>query len=151
MELGGEGIESRVIDGVLHIKTPSRMVGYNNAPSPFDSAGRHHTGYVDEEDGRYLKIAGRKDDVVNVGGLKLVPADVEKIALGIMGVRFAAATKHENPVMGHCVELLVEVAEDSNRDTISVKRQMREKVPQHMVPQVITMGCVGASPRFKRL
>ncbi len=68
MKVGGEGVETRVVDGVLQIRSDSRMLGYLNAPSPFDAQGWYDTKDVVEEKNGYYKVVGRVSDVVNVGG-----------------------------------------------------------------------------------
>src|SRR5678815_6121648 len=69
MKIGGEGIETRIVDNVLHIRSANRMLGYLNAPSPFID-GWYDTGDLVERDGDYIKVVGRARDVLNVGGLK---------------------------------------------------------------------------------
>ena len=39
MKIGGEGVESKVINNVLCLRSKSRMLGYLNAESPFDQDG----------------------------------------------------------------------------------------------------------------
>jgi acyl-CoA synthetase (AMP-forming)/AMP-acid ligase II len=51
MKVGGEGVETRVVDGVLKIRSSSRMLGYLNAPSPFDAEGWYDTKDVVEAKG----------------------------------------------------------------------------------------------------
>ena len=44
VKVGGEGFETRVVDGILHIRANSAMLGYLNAESPFDEDGWLNTG-----------------------------------------------------------------------------------------------------------
>ncbi|PFR98901.1 AMP-dependent synthetase, partial [Bacillus cereus] len=39
IKLSDENIESRIVDGMLQIKSMSTMIGYINAPSPFTKDG----------------------------------------------------------------------------------------------------------------
>ena len=39
VKVGGEGFETKIVDGILHIRADSAMLGYLNAPSPFDEEG----------------------------------------------------------------------------------------------------------------
>jgi long-chain acyl-CoA synthetase len=68
VKVGGEGFETRVVNGLLEIKADSAMLGYINAPSPFTEDGWFMTGDQVEEDGEYIKILGRKSEIINVGG-----------------------------------------------------------------------------------
>ena len=58
------------------------MFGYLNEKSPFDKNGWYNTNDIVEskQDG-HLKIVGRKSDVISVAGLKILPSEVERIAL----------------------------------------------------------------------
>ena len=68
MKVGGEGFETRVVDGKLQIKAQSAMLGYLNAPSPFTPDGWLVTDDVVEVDGEYIRILGRESEIINVGG-----------------------------------------------------------------------------------
>ena len=86
MKIGGEGIESRVVDGVLQIRSQTRMLGYLNADSPFDENNWYITNDIVEEKNGYYKIVGRTSEVINVGGLKFMPSEIERAALEFDGV-----------------------------------------------------------------
>jgi long-chain acyl-CoA synthetase len=66
-------------DGLLEIKAKSAMRGYLNAESPFTPDGWFKTGDAVEVDGEYIKILGRKSELINVGGEKVYPAEVESV------------------------------------------------------------------------
>ena len=44
LKVGGEGFETKVVDGILWIRSEANMVGYLNAPNPFDEDGWMCTG-----------------------------------------------------------------------------------------------------------
>ena len=85
VKLGGEGYETRVVDGLLEIKARSAMLGYLNAPSPFTEDGWFRTGDRVEVDGEELRILGRVSEVINVGGQKVDPVEVEDSILRSRG------------------------------------------------------------------
>ena len=70
LKVGGEGYETRIVDGIFQIKAASAMLGYLNAPSPFTEDGWFNTGDAVEVDGDYIKFLGRKSEMINVGGEK---------------------------------------------------------------------------------
>jgi long-chain acyl-CoA synthetase len=105
MKIGGEGVETRVIDNVLEIRSKTRMVGYLNADSPFDSDGWYNSKDIVEERNGYYKITGRTSEVINVGGLKFMPSEVERVALQFAGVELVKAEGKPNPITGQHVEL----------------------------------------------
>ena len=79
------------------------MMGYLNAPSPFDAEGWMNTQDVVEVDGEWIRILGRKTDIINVGGQKVYPAEVESMLLQMPNVRDVAVFGEPNPITGQIV------------------------------------------------
>ncbi len=79
VKIGGEGYQTRIVDGILQIKADSAMLGYLNAPSPFTEDGWFVTGDMVVQDGEYIQFLGRKSEIINVGGEKVFPSEVENI------------------------------------------------------------------------
>lgn len=150
MQVGGEGVESKVIKDVLHIRSKNRMVGYINAPDPFDGKGWYNTNDVVEVDGDWIKVVGRTKDVVNVGGLKFSTAEVEDVALEFPGVEFAKAEGRENPITGNHVELTVQSSNQGEVDLAALKKFLKTELEPHKQPMRVTLGEVEISPRFKK-
>ena len=124
MKLGGDGFETKVEDGILFIRGKSAMKGYLNAPSPFDQEGWFDTkDRVEEKDG-YLRILGRTTDLINVGGEKVYPIEIENKLLQIDGVLDARVFGEKNPIMGNTVaaEILVD-PENNNNEFRRILRQ----------------------------
>ena len=83
VKIGGEGFSVRVIDDMLQIKSDSAMIGYLNAPSPFTDDGWFMTGDAVEIKDDYFRILGRKSELINVGGEKVFPQEIENTILEI--------------------------------------------------------------------
>ncbi len=154
MDVGGHGFSTAVRDGVLWIKSPSSMLGYLNAPSPFDDDGWLNTGDAVEvaEDGS-LRVLGRLSALVNVGGEKVSPAEVENVLLRAGNVRDVVVSGRSNAVTGNVVVATVELVEAEERRALSrrLRRFCAEKLPPHKVPAVITVSDVPLhGERFKR-
>lgn len=150
MKVGGEGVETRTTEGVLEIRSDSRMLGYLNASSPFDSDGWYNTkDLVIERNGMY-KITGRSSEVINVGGLKFMASDVESVALSFDGVDLAKAIGRSNPITGQHVELQVQPAADGQFDTRGLQDFLEANLPSHMIPRKITLSEIAVSHRFKK-
>ncbi len=103
MKIGGDGFETRVIGGLLQIRARSAMLGYLNATSPFTDDGWFITGDAVEVDGDYIRVLGRKSDLINVGGEKVYPAEVEDVLLQMSGVADVAVAGEPNPITGNIV------------------------------------------------
>jgi acyl-CoA synthetase (AMP-forming)/AMP-acid ligase II len=112
MRVGGEGFETKVVDGTLRIRTASAMLGYLNTDAqPFDAEGWFDTQDEVEVDGEYIRILGRRSEVVNVAGQKVYPAEVESVLLQMDNVRDALVSGKPNPVTGQVVVAEVRLAE----------------------------------------
>ena len=150
MKVGGEGVETRVVDGVLQIRSSSRMLGYLNAPSPFDAEGWYDTKDVVEEKGDYYKVTGRISDVINVGGLKFMASEVERVALTFPNVSLVKASPKQNPITGQHVELLVQPTSKEGIDKEALMVFLKERLQPHMVPKRIRVESVAVGHRFKK-
>ena len=150
MKVGGEGVETRVVDSVLEIRSQTRMLGYLNAGSPFDDDGWYNTGDIVEERAGYYKVTGRTSEVINVGGLKFMASEVERVALQFEGVELAKAEGRLNPITGQHVELTVQPASDVDLDKGALKAFLRSQLPGHMLPQRLKISVISVGHRFKK-
>ena len=150
MRVGGEGVQVKVEDGTLRIWSPTRMIGYLNAESPFDHDGWYDTKDVVETRGDFIRVVGRNSDVINVGGLKFMASDVERVALQFPGVKLVSVSGRANPVTGQHVELTFESSDGTSVDVEELRRFMSESLPSHMKPQRIRRGQVSINHRFKK-
>ncbi|WP_286745637.1 ANL family adenylate-forming protein [Aquabacterium sp. UBA2148] len=150
MKVGGEGVETRVDDQVLKIRSQTRMLGYLNADSPFDDEGWYNTKDVVEQDEGWFRVNGRVSDVINVGGLKFMAADVERVALEHPDVSLAKAVPRSNPITGQHVEMTVQTKEGATLERDALMQHLTERLPRHMVPRRITLGSVAVGHRFKK-
>lgn len=121
--VGGEGFETKVVNGVLWIRSDYSMVGYLNAPSPFDSDGWLNTGDMVEVDGEWLRILGRDSDVINVAGQKVFPAEVEQAILEVRNIRDVAVYGEPHALLGQTVVARVSTLEPE--PALAVKQRIR--------------------------
>lgn len=131
-----ETFQTKIIDDILYIKSKSAMIGYLNAPSPFDEDGWFNTKDKVLQNGDYVKILGRTTDLINVGGQKVYPIEVESTFLecdGVLDIRVYGA---DNPIMGKVVEAEVKVRDDNNnRDFIKQLRKFgKEHLEDYKIP-----------------
>lgn len=150
MKVGGEGVETRVVNNVLQIRSQSRMLGYLNAPSPFDAEGWYDTKDVVEEANGCYKVVGRISDVINVGGLKFMASEVERVALEFPNVSLVKAYPKQNPITGQHVELMVQPTTEGFVNKDSLMSYLKSKLQPHMVPKRIRVEDVSIGHRFKR-
>lgn len=154
VKLGGEGFETRVVDGILQIKAESAMLGYLNAPSPFSEDGWFITGDEVEVDGEYFRIRGRRSELINVGGEKVYPAEVESLIQQIENVAEVSVYGEKNPITGNivCASVRLLEPEDSKTASLRIKKYCRERMPAFKVPvKVNIVDEEMHSERFKKM
>ncbi len=149
MQIGGKGIETRIVDGVLDIKSENRMLGYLNAESPFVD-GWYDTGDLVEQDGDFIRIAGRAKEVINVGGLKILPSEIERVALLYPDVLRAKAQGVPNPLTGQHVEVTCEPKPGATLDRRALMFHFRSHLQKQVAPHRVIVGEVAVSHRFKQ-
>ena len=133
----GKGVQHKVVDGILWLKSQTAMLGYLNAESPFDTDGWLCTGDLVEQKGDKYLILGRKESIINVGGLKVYPAEVESHLLQVEGVKDALAWGKKNPVTGQvvAVKVLVDAGVQNAEFTDRLKRHCRAHLEEYKVPR----------------
>lgn len=124
MKIGGEGFETKIVDDILYIRAESAMIGYLNAPSPFDEEGWFNTKDKVELKDDYMKILGRTTDLINVGGEKVYPNEVESVLLSVPGVKDVYVYAKDNPITGKMVvaDICVDT-ENNNREFVKMLRR----------------------------
>ncbi len=150
MKIGGEGVETKVKDDVLYIRSQSRMLGYLNAPSPFDGEGWYNTNDVVEARNGFYKVVGRVSDVINVGGLKFMASEVERVALEYPSIELVKAFAKPNPITGQHVELTVQPTQHAEIETNLLSEFLKSRLQSHMVPKRIRVESVAVGHRFKK-
>jgi acyl-CoA synthetase (AMP-forming)/AMP-acid ligase II len=123
IRLGKGDIEHKVVDGVLWLRSPHAMRGYLNAPNPFDSDGWFNTQDMVEQDGEFMMIRGRKSEIINVGGMKVYPTEVENVLLAADNVRDVTVYGRRNPLVGQVVAARLSLREAENEE--AARRRLR--------------------------
>ena len=154
VKIGGEGFETRVVDGMLQINAESVMLGYLNAPSPFTEDGWFITGDEVEVDGEYFRILGRRSELINVGGEKVYPAEVESVIQQIDNVSEVTVYGEKNPITGNivCANVLLHEPEDAKAAILRIKKYCRGHMPTFKVPVKVNIVDEDMhSERFKKM
>ncbi|MEW6443444.1 MAG: fatty acid--CoA ligase family protein [bacterium] len=154
IKVGGEDYETRIVDGVLQVRARTAMLGYLNAPCPFDEQGWFNTRDKVEVDGEWIRILGRDTDIINVGGQKVYPAEVESVLLEMDNVREVSVCGRPNPIMGSVVAAKVTLAADEPLS--SLKKRMRshckDRLESFKIPAHVEIAeRIPVSDRFKKV
>lgn len=124
VRIGGEGFQTKVVGGILWIKSEYAMVGYLNAKSEFDADGWFNTQDQVEVDGDYIRILGRVTDLINVGGQKVYPAEVESVILALDNIQDVAVFGEKHNLLGQIV--VAKIVLDAPEAVESVKKRVRQ-------------------------
>lgn len=155
MKIGGDGFELKVRDGTLWIRSEQAMLGYLNAPSPFDEDRWYNTGDRVEVDGDYFQILGRESEIINVAGEKVFPIEVESYLLTLANVRDVVVREKRSPVVGQMI--WAEFVLDQHEEPASFKKRIIEQcqgnLSPYKVPGFITIASCDSlvGSRFKKI
>jgi acyl-CoA synthetase (AMP-forming)/AMP-acid ligase II len=142
VRVGGEGFQTKVVNGVLWIKSQYAMVGYLNAPSAFDSDGWFNTQDQVEVDGDYFRILGRVTDLINVAGQKVYPSEVESVILEMDNVKDVAVFGEKHALLGNIV--VAKVVVDLPETIENLKKRIRlvctSRLAQFKVPSKVILA-----------
>ncbi len=153
VKVGGEDFETKVEDGVLLIKARSSMLGYLNAESPFNKDGWLNTGDLVEQDGEYIRFLGRESEIINVGGEKVFPAEVESVLLELDNVAEALVYGEKNPITGNivCARVRLNSAEPRREFARRLKQFCGSRLDRYKIPvRVVLTDNRQYTSRFKK-
>ena len=86
-----------------------------------------------------LTISGRKDDLINQGGLKVAPGDVEAAVLRHPAIAAAVAFPIPHASLGNTIGLAVVACEGAIVDRAMVRRVVMAGLPRHQWPASIVV------------
>ena len=126
--------------GIIAIRSNTVTAGYWNEPEMTANTIRDGVIYMTDlgyiENG-YLYLVGRRDDVINVGGLKIAPTEVEDVALRHPVVDECVCVPYQDRVYGKVVKMLVKVNEGCELDAAALSAYLEEKLEAYKVPKYI--------------
>lgn len=89
-------------------------------------------GYIDENG--FIYISGRKGDVINVGGFKVAPTEVESVALAFDGVEDCICIPVDDKIVGKAVKLLIVFNKEKEFSGKELKKFLASKLESYKVP-----------------
>jgi acyl-coenzyme A synthetase/AMP-(fatty) acid ligase len=153
-KIGGEEFQVKVVDNRLYVKSDSAMIGYLNSEDPFDDEGFIDTGDIVERKGEWIKILGRESEIINVGGEKVYPAEVESVILDMDNVKDVAVLGQPHAIMGQIVsaKIELEVDEPAKDFKIRMRKFCKEKLQHYKIPtKIYFVDSKIYNERYKRI
>ena len=134
------GLTMRIQDGELQILSPRKMLGYSSAhKDPTTEDGWLTTGDLVKVEEDRVQFMGRRDKIINVGGAKVYPEEVENFILAIDGIAETKVTSMKNPISGQIV--VAEIVVHTDFDSNDVKKEVQKKcfagLARHKVPGLV--------------
>lgn len=119
-------------EGHICVSGPMIMSGYMHDPQPLQEIQTSDIGQIDEHG--YLYITGRDSDFINVGGLKVAPAEVEDAASGMEGIKDCICIARPHPMMGQIPCLLVVMQPGCAFDKKAIIRYLKPRLETFKIP-----------------
>ena len=127
--------------GFIAISGPNLMSGYYNEPELTKEVlvdGVLYTndiGYIDEDGNLY--VLGRKGDVINIGGLKIAPTEVENIALQFSGIVECACFALQDKMVGTVLKMNIVEEPGFDIQITELREHMLRNLEAFKVPKLI--------------
>ncbi len=138
-----DGVELRVVDGVIRVRSSRSAIDYIGT----DNRLRDEEGFIDTDDavelrGDRLHFLGRRTGVINVGGLKVHPEEVENAINMHPQVHMSLVRARKNPVLGNIIVaevMLKSGARDNESHNVrdEILSICQEHLEQHKVPAIL--------------
>ena len=145
--------EYKIVENELWLRSKTQVLGYLNASmDSFTSDGWFKTGDLVEVDGEYIKIIGRSKEVINVGGQKVLPSEVESIILEMEEISDCIVYGEKNAITGQTVVCDVVL----NKNIENIKKRVRvfckDRLDAYKIPtKVNVVDKTNFSDRFKKI
>ena len=127
-------------DGLIACQGDTLMSGYVGDPELTATVLRDDTvftsdvGILDEEG--MLHLSGRSSDVINVGGFKVSPIEVEEVAMASPMVSDCICISASHPVTGRALKLLVVTPSGQKLDKRTLARYLADRLEPYKVPML---------------
>ena len=156
MKIDDPELEYKIVDNELWLKSKTQVMGYlNSSMDSFTEDGWFKTGDLVEttEDG-YIKIIGRNKEVINVGGEKVLPNEVESIVLEIPEIEDCMVYGEANIITGQTVVCDVVLKNELTQNEIKkiVRKFCKDKLDAYKIPtKVNIVDKTNFGDRFKKI
>jgi acyl-coenzyme A synthetase/AMP-(fatty) acid ligase len=146
VERARDGVEMKVLHGSLRIRSPRAACRYIGAETPLtDRDGFVDTGDMVELHGDRYGFAGRRGGIINIGGLKVHPEEVEAVINRHPQVRMSLVRPKASPITGSIViaDVVLKSASDGAAGELGqvkgdILKLCRDALPRHKVPAAIS-------------
>jgi len=147
-------LEWKVVEDELWLRSRTQVAGYLDADnSRFTADGWFRTGdRVELGPKGSLRVLGRMGELINVGGEKLMPAEVESVVLTVPGVRDCRVRGEPHALTGQTVVADVVASERAEPEALraAVRNACRARLARHKVPTRVNFVPAVSGERLKK-
>ena len=154
MKIENLDLESKIGENELWIKSKTQILGYlNSSMDSFTKDGWFKTGdLVENSDDGYLKIIGRNKEVINIGGQKVLPSEVESVILYMKEIEDCIVYGEKNLITGQTVICDVVLKEDMSNIKVLIRKFCKDKLDNYKIPtKVNILDKINFTDRFKKI
>lgn len=153
MKLEDIDSEYKIVENELWLRSKTQVLGYLNASmDSFTSDGWFKTGDLVETQGEYIKIIGRSKEVINVGGEKVLPSEVESVIMQMPQIADCMVYGEKNVITGQTVVCDVVLKENVENIKKLVRTFCKSRLEAFKIPtKVNVVEKTNFSDRFKKI
>lgn len=155
MKIDDENLEYKIVDNELWLRSKTQILGYlNRSMESFTNDGWFKTGDLVELDNEgFIKIIGRNKEIINVGGQKVLPSEVESVLLGMDEIEDCLVYGEQNAITGQSVscDIVLKHGIDDSGFKILVRKFCKDKLDNFKIPtRVNVVQKTEFTERFKK-
>ena len=155
MKIDDENLEYKIVDNELWLRSKTQILGYlNRSMESFTNDGWFKTGDLVELDNEgFIKIIGRNKEIINVGGQKVLPSEVESVLLGMDEIEDCLVYGEQNAITGQSVscDVVLKSGVEADGLKILVRKFCKDKLDNFKIPtRVNVVQKTKLTERFKK-
>ncbi|MDD6162834.1 MAG: fatty acid--CoA ligase family protein [Campylobacteraceae bacterium] len=146
--------EYKIVNGELWIKSKTQILGYLNADMSAFKDGWFKTGDLVLRDGEYLKIVGRSKELINIGGKKALPSEIESVIMELENIADCVVYGEQNAITGQSVSCDVVLKNTMAKDELKklIRSTCASKLERYKIPSKINVvEKIAFTNRFKKV
>lgn len=147
--------EFKIVNGELWLRSKTQVLGYiNHSNESFTEDGWFMTGdLVEQTDDGFIKIIGRSKELINVGGEKVLPAEVESVIMELDFIQDCIVKSEQNSITGQmvCADVVLKEGFDFKNEKLKIKKHCIQKLDPFKIPvRIREIESVNFTNRFKK-
>lgn len=155
-KIDDSSVEYKIVENELWLRGSSIFSGYiNSAEDAFSVDGWFRTGDIIEKDNEgYFRILGRKSDIINVGGEKVFPSEIESALLQLPFIQDCQVSAEKSVITGNII--IAHVVSSSELPFPLQKQEIRKfllnNLERYKIPvKVIFVDSIQYNERMKKI